>query len=368
MKLSLLKRLTVIAVTLLTLFSLSACKVEWLGDDGEVTADSLEKKVGISMPTKVIERWERDGANIDAGLKSAGFKTKLDYANDDPALQVSQIENMITEGCSVLIVAPIDSASLSMVLEKARSKNIKIISYDRLITDTSAVDFYVTFDNYKVGTLMGQFISDKFDLPNAAGPIYMEIFSGPPSDNNAGFFYHGAVDLLQPYIDSGVINIASGQISPEQTAVEDWDLGKAQSRMENILNGYYSDKRLNVALCANDALSRGAANALLSHGYTAGASDYPVLTGQDCEVASVEYIIEGKQGMSIFKDTRELGKQAIAVTTALLNGETPESNGSYNNKVQDVPSYNCELIAVTKDNYREVLIDSGYYTAEKLGV
>ncbi|MDR0963934.1 MAG: sugar-binding protein, partial [Clostridium sp.] len=279
------KRVLSLLLMSVLLFSLSACTIEWLGEDGEVIIDSSDLMIGIAMPTKAIERWERDGAAINEGLLAAGYKTKLDYANDDPTLQVSQIENMITAGCDVMIVVPVDSASLSTVLEKAKSKNIRILSYDRLITDTSAVDFYVTFDNYKVGTSMGQFIIDRLDLSNASGQYNMEIFAGPPADNNAAFFYQGAIDVLQPYINSGVIQIPSGQITKEQAAIEGWDLGTAQSRMENLLNAFYSDKHLDIALCSNDALARGAMNGLLSHGYTVGAPDFPIVTGQDCEIA-----------------------------------------------------------------------------------
>jgi putative multiple sugar transport system substrate-binding protein len=275
---------------------------------------------------------------------------------------------MITAGCKAIIVAAIDSASLSSVLQQAKDKGIYIISYDRLITDTKNVDFYVTFDNKKVGTEMAQYVSDKLDLPNATGSFNLEIFSGPPSDNNAGLIYGGMMEILQPYIDKGTLVIQSGQTTAAQTAIDNWDLANAQSRMENLLNGFYSDKKLNVALCANDSIGRGAANALISHGYTAGAADYPIVTGQDCEVATIQYIIEGKQGMSIFKDTRTLGKKAIEITQALLDGKTPDSNGVSDNKVFDVPTYNCELVAVTKDNYKAVLVDSGYYTEAELAV
>jgi putative multiple sugar transport system substrate-binding protein len=361
MKISTLRRIAAVLATLMLCITLSACA-------GAGGSNSGKTMVGISMPTKSIQRWERDGTNIESGLKTAGYDTMMEFANDDTALQVSQLENMINAGCKAIIIAAIDSTSLSSVLDQAKSKGIFIISYDRLITDTKNVDFYVTFDNKKVGTEMATYVEQKLDLANASGPFNLELFSGPPSDNNAGIIYSGMMEVLQPYIDSGKIVIPSGQITAEQTAIDNWELANSQTRMENLLNGFYTDKKINVALCANDTLGRGAANAVLAAGYTAGAADYPIITGQDCEVPTIQYIVDGKQSMSIFKDTRTLGKQAIAAAMDLLGGKTPESNGVSNNKVFDVPTYNCELIAVTKDNYKEVLIDGGYYTEADLGL
>jgi putative multiple sugar transport system substrate-binding protein len=281
-------------------------------------------------------------------------------------MQVSQLENMINRGCKAIIVAAIDSVSLSAVLEQAKTNGIYVISYDRLITDTKNIDFYVTFDNKKVGTEMAQYVSDKLDLPNAVGPFNIEISSGPPSDNNAGLIYGGMMEILQPYIDTGKLVIPSGQVTAAETAIDNWELANSQTRMENLLNGFYSDKKLDIAICANDTIGRGAANAILAAGYTAGSADYPIITGQDCEIATIQYIIDGKQSMSVFKDTRTPGEQAISAAMALLDGQTPVSNGVSDNKVFDVPTYNCELTAVTKDNYQTILIDSGYYTAEEL--
>jgi putative multiple sugar transport system substrate-binding protein len=355
------------ALLALTLLFITSCTIE-RDLTGQMGASSENLTVGISMPTKSVQRWDRDGQNLESGLQAAGYKTMMEYANDSATDQVSQLENMINAGCDALIVAAVDSSSLSTVLSAAKAKGIYVISYDRLITDTDAVDFYVTFDNYKVGELMGQYIEDTLNLETATGPIYLEVFAGPPSDNNASFFYGGAMDILTPYIEKGVLKIASGQVTAEQTAIDNWELEKAQSRMENILNGFYSDKKVQVVDCANDGLARGVSNALLSHGYQPGTADFPLITGQDCEIASIRYIIEGKQSMSVFKDTRILGEEAIKVTDALLTGKIAVSNGVYNNRVFDVPSYNCELIAVTKDNYKEVLIDSGYYTEADLGL
>jgi putative multiple sugar transport system substrate-binding protein len=322
--------------------------------------------VGISMPTKSIQRWETDGENMRKGFEDAGYATMVEFANDDTALQVSQLENMINKGCKAIVVAAIDSASLSNVLQQAKDKGIYIISYDRLITDTPNVDFYVTFDNKKVGTEMALYVEKALDLANAAGPINMEISSGPPSDNNAGLIYGGMMEVLQKYIDSGVVVIPSGQTTAEQTAIDNWELANSQTRMENLLNGFYTDKKLNIAICANDTTGRGAANAIIAAGYTPGAADYPIITGQDCEKATVQYIIDGKQSMSIFKDTRTLGEQAMKATISLLDGKAPDQNGTSDNKVFEVPTYNCDLVAVTKDNYKEIFVDGGYYTEADL--
>jgi putative multiple sugar transport system substrate-binding protein len=358
MKIATLRRIAVALVVTLVCLTLASCA----GATGGKTM------VGISMPTKSIQRWETDGENMRKGFEAAGYATMVEFANDDTAQQVSQLENMINKGCKAIVVAAVDSVSLSSVLEQAKNKGIFIISYDRLLTDTPNVDFYVTFNNKKVGTEMALYVEKTLDLANAAGPLNMEISSGPPSDNNAGLIYNGMMEVLQPYIDSGVVVIPSGQTTAEQTAIDNWELANSQTRMENLLNGFYTDKKINIAICANDTTGRGAANAIIAAGYTPGAADYPIITGQDCETASVQYIIDGKQGMSIFKDTRTLGDQAIKATISLLNGTKPDQNDVSNNKVFDVPTYNCDLIAVTKDNYKQVLVDGGYYTLADLGL
>jgi putative multiple sugar transport system substrate-binding protein len=367
MRKSFLRCIAAVLSAMMLCLVMASCSVE-SGAGANTASGASESMVGISMPEKETQRWERDGANIKTGLEASGYKTMLEFANNSPSDQVTQIENMINAGCDALIIAAVDSASLTTVLETAKSKGIYVIAYDRLITDTKNVDFYVTFDNFKVGTEMASYIEKTLDLKNAAGPFNLEIFSGSLSDNNARIVYDGMMSILQPYLDSGKLVVPSGQTTLEQTGTEGWSLDKAQERAENILNGYYSDKKLNAVASANDGIGRGVANALISAGYTAGAADYPVITGQDCEIATVQYINDGKQGMSIFKDTRTLGKRAITATVSLLSGQKAESNGVTNNKVVDVATYNCELVAVTKDNYKAELVDSGYYTMAELGI
>lgn len=322
-------------------------------------------KVGVAMPTKDLQRWNQDGSNMQAELEAAGYEVDLQYASNDPATQVSQIENMINGGCSVLVIAAIEGDSLSTVLEGAKSANIPVIAYDRLIMNTDAVSYYATFDNYMVGTKQGQYIVDQLDLDNADGPFNMEITAGDPGDNNAGYFYQGAIDVLQPYIDAGKIVIPSGQKEFADVATPLWATETAQSRMENILSSNYADgTNLDICLCSNDSTALGVENALAAN-YT---GNYPIVTGQDCDMANVKNMIAGKQSMSIFKDTRTLASQVVKMVGQILNGETVDVNNTedYDNGTGVIPSYLCEPVFADVNNYKELLIDSGYYTEADL--
>ena len=322
-------------------------------------------KVGVSMPTKDLQRWNQDGANMQAELEAAGYEVDLQYASNDVATQVSQIENMINGGCSVLVIASIDGESLTTVLEGAKSKNIPVIAYDRLIKNTDAISYYATFDNYKVGQTQGQYIVDALDLDNAEGPFNMEITGGSPDDNNATFFYNGAIDVLKPYMDAGKIVVPSGQIDFATVGTPAWATETAQARMENILSSNYSDgTTLHIALCSNDSTALGVENALAAN-YT---GDYPVVTGQDCDIANVKNMIDGKQSMSVFKDTRTLASQVVKMVGQILKGETVEVNDTetYDNGTGVIPSYLCEPVFADVNNYKELLIDSGYYTEADL--
>ena len=322
-------------------------------------------KVGVSMPTKDLQRWNQDGANMQAELEAAGYEVDLQYASNQEETQVSQIENMINGGCSVLVIAAIEANSLSTVLEKAKSANIPVIAYDRLIMNTDAIAYYATFDNYKVGVTQGQYIIDTLDLDNAAGPFNMEVTAGDPGDNNAPFFYNGAMDTLQPYIDAGKIVIPSGQVDFATVGTPKWSTETAQSRMENILSSNYADgTQLDICLCSNDSTSLGVQNALAAN-YT---GDYPIVTGQDCDIANVKNMLDGKQSMSVFKDTRTLASQVVKMVGQILNGEEVEVNDTttYDNGTGVIPSFLCEPVFADKDNYKELLIDSGYYTEADL--
>jgi putative multiple sugar transport system substrate-binding protein len=314
----------------------------------------------------MLQRWENDGNNMIKFLEADGFEVKIDYADDKVPNQISQIENMITAGCKILIVAPIDGSALNTVLNTAKSKGIPVVSYDRLLMGTDAVKYYVTFDNEKVGEMQGQYIIDKLGLATGAGPFNIELFAGPTSDNNAKIFFGGAMKVLQPYIDSGKLVVKSGQTKFEQCSTA-WETVPAQTRMETILSqAYSSGDKVQAVLCNNDALARGVANALKSAGYAPGAN-YPVITGQDCETASVKNIVEGTQSMSVFKDTRTLSETAAKLVKSILDNKPDAPNGDpYNNGVVDVPSYLCKPVDVDVTNYQSLLIDSGYYTADQI--
>ena len=328
-------------------------------------------KVGVAMPTQSLPRWVRDGDLMKTKLEAAGFEVDLQFANNEVATQVSQLENMISGGAKVLVVASIDGSALDTVLATAKEAGIPIIAYDRLLTDTKNVDYYTSFDNYKVGQIQGQYVIDKFDLSNEAvkGPFTIEFTAGSPDDNNAGLFFNGAFDLLKPYLDSGKLVCKSGQTSFEACATAKWTAEVAQARMDNILSANYSDAltggtKLDMVMCSNDSTAQGVTNSLVAAGFT--KDNIPVITGQDCDIANTKNMIAGLQAMSVFKDTRTLAAQTVTMVSDILSGKTPETNASYNNKTKDVPSYNCTPVFADASNYQTILIDSGYYTADQL--
>ncbi|SRR5574344_226840 len=329
------------------------------------TATSGGTKVGVSMPTKDLQRWNQDGANMQSQLEDAGYSVDLQYASNDPQTQLSQIENMISSGCKVLVIAAIDGSSLGEALDMAEDKDVPVIAYDRLLMDSDSVDYYATFDNYKVGTVQGQYIADTLDLENAAGPFNLEITAGDPGDNNASYFYQGAMDVLQQYIDSGKLVVVSGQTAFADVATASWATETAQSRAENILSSYYADgTNVDAWLCSNDSTALGVENALAAN-YT---GKYPIITGQDCDVANVKNMIAGLQSMSVFKDTRTLASQVVKMVTQIVKGETVDVNDTktYDNGAKVVPSYLCDPVFADVNNYEEILITSGYYTADQL--
>ncbi|SES90233.1 multiple monosaccharide ABC transporter substrate-binding protein [[Clostridium] polysaccharolyticum] len=321
--------------------------------------------VGVAMPTKDLQRWNQDGANMKSELEAAGYEVDLQYASNDIATQVSQIETMISNGCNLLVIASIDGDSLGTVLEQAKEADIPVIAYDRLIMNSDAVSYYATFDNYKVGTVQGQYIEDSLDLKNAEGPFNLEVVTGDPGDNNAQFFYNGAMDVLKPYIEEGKLTIQSGQKEFAEVATPNWATETAQARMENILSSFYADgKKLDVVLCSNDSTALGVTNALEAN-YT---GDWPIITGQDCDIANVKNMIAGKQSMSIFKDTRELAKKTVEMVKAVMSGgEAPVNDTkTYNNGTGVISTYLCDPVYADLNNYKKLLIDSGYYKESDL--
>ena len=328
-------------------------------------ADAAGGLVGVAMPTKDLQRWNQDGSNMEEQLKLAGYEVDLQYASNDVATQVSQIENMINGGCKCLVIASIDGSSLGDVMAKAKEASIPVIAYDRLIMDSDAVSYYATFDNYMVGTIQGQYVIDQLDLDNAEGPFNVEFTTGDPGDNNANFFFNGAMDLLKPYIESGKIVVQSGQTEFADVATANWATENAQSRAENILSSFYADgTKLDAWVCSNDSTALGVANALAAN-YT---GEYPIITGQDCDIASVKNILADKQSMSIFKDTRTLAAKTVEMVDAIMKGgEAPVNDTeTYDNGTGIIPSFLCEPVFADKTNYKELLIDSGYYTEADL--
>lgn len=331
--------------------------------------DSSASKVGVSMPTKDLQRWNQDGANMKAMLEKAGYAVDLQYANNEIATQVSQVENMISGNCKVLVIASIDGSALKSVLAVAKEKGIPVIAYDRLIMNSDAVSYYATFDNWKVGTFQGEYLRDTLELDTRTDPVYMEMFTGSPDDNNINFFFGGAISILEPYINNGKIIVKSGQTSKAQCATLNWSTEEAQKRMENLIaaNGYGPNgARLDAVLSSNDSCANGITNALVAAGYT--KDNFPLVTGQDCDITSVKNMIKGLQAMSIFKDTRTLASKVVEMVDALMKGSEPPINDTktYDNGTGIIPSFLCEPVFATIDNYKELLVDSGYYTADQL--
>ena len=334
-------------------------------EEAAPAAESNGTKVGVSMPTKDLQRWNQDGANMEAELKAAGYEVDLQYANTEPQTQVSQIENMISNGANVLVIAAIEASSLGEALDMAKAANIPVVAYDRLLMNSDAVSYYATFDNYKVGQVQGQYIIDTLDLDNADGPFNLEITAGDPGDNNAPFFYSGAMDLLQPYIDEGKLVVKSGQTAFEEVGTPQWKTETAQSRADNIISSFYADgTNIDVWLCSNDSTALGVETAL-ANSYN---GEYPIVTGQDCDIENTKNMIAGKQSMSVFKDTRTLATQVVKMVGQILNGEEVDVNDTetYDNGTGVIPSFLCDPVFADANNYKELLIDSGYYTEDQL--
>src|SRR6478609_7435705 len=323
--------------------------------------------VGIAMPTKSSARWIDDGNNMVKVLKERGYNTDLQYAEDDIPNQLSQVENMVTKGAKALVIAAIDGTTLSDVLKQAKAKGITVIAYDRLIRGSANVDYYATFDNFQVGVLQAQSIETALGLKEGKGPFNIELFGGSPDDNNAFFFYDGAMSVLKPYIDSGKLVVQSKQMGMDKVSTLRWEASVAQARMENLLSAFYTKNHVDAVLSPYDGLSIGIIAALKGVGYGTKELPMPVISGQDAEVPSVKSIINHEQYSTIFKDTRELAKVAAGMVDAVLSGGKPEVNDTktYENGVKVVPSYLLKPVAVDASNWKEALIDTGYYKAEQ---
>ncbi len=352
------------------------------GSDSETESDSTGsgKKVGIAMPTKSLERWNRDGSYLEEQFSSKGFEVSLTYSDNKIDQQVKDIEALIADDVDLLVIAAIDGESLSQVLADAKDEGIPVISYDRLIMNTDAVSYYVSFDNYTVGKLQGEFVKEQLDLDNAEGPYNIEFTAGDPADNNAGFFFNGAYDVLKPYIDDGKLVVPSGQTEFDQVATKAWDTATAMTRFQNILGSNYSDgTQLDVALCSNDSTALGVTQAIETD-YAGNNS--VIITGQDGDEANLANIVDGKQTMTVYKAVANEAVATLDLGIALLNGETPDATlidnsgwsfectydtESYDNGTGIIPSYLLVPTVVTKDNIQTELVDTGYYTMDDDG-
>ncbi|WP_417249306.1 multiple monosaccharide ABC transporter substrate-binding protein [Celeribacter sp.] len=328
-------------------------------------ADGL---IGIAMPTKSSARWISDGNSMVEQFTEAGYDTDLQYAEDDIPNQLAQIENMITKGVDVLVIAAIDGTTLSNALANAAAAGVKVIAYDRLIRDSGDVDYYATFDNFKVGVQQASSLVSGLEKRFGEGPYNVELFGGSPDDNNAYFFYDGAMSVLQPLIDDGTINIVSGQMGMDTVGTLRWDGAVAQARMDNLLSAHYTDATIHGVLSPYDGLSIGILSSLKGVGYGSGDMKMPIVTGQDAEVPSVKSMLAGEQYSTVFKDTRTLAGVAVGMAEALLGGAEPEINDTttYDNGVKVVPSYLLEPVSVDSTNWEEVLVGSGYYTMDQI--
>lgn len=320
--------------------------------------------IGVAMPTQSLQRWNQDGANMKKELEAKGYKVDLQYANNDVNTQIQQIENMIVKGSKVVVIAAVDCSALTDVLKKAADNGVKVIAYDRLIMKTPNVDYYATFDNFKVGVIQGQYIETKLGLKDGKGPFNIELFGGSPDDNNANYFFDGAYSILKPYIESGKLVVTSGQKDFAKISIQSWDSAKAQARMDNLITANYAGgKKLDAILSPNDSLAVGIVASLKNAGYGSSDKPYPIITGQDCDKPNIIAMINGKQSMSVFKDTRTLASKVVEMIDSLLNGkEAPvNDNKTYDNGSKVVPSFLCDPVYADKDNYKKILVDSGYY-------
>lgn len=351
------KKLIALGLASVLVFSMTGC-----------AKTNNEKLIGVAMPTKSSQRWIQDGDNMKKQLEEKGYTVDLQYGEDNVDNQVAQIENMISKGAKVLVIAAIDGSALTDVLQKAADAGIETIAYDRLIRGTKNVSYYATFDNFKVGVQQATTIVQGLDLDNQAGPFNIELFGGSSDDNNAYFFYDGAMSVLQKYIDDGKLVVKSGQTGMDKVATLRWDGATAQARMDNILSAFYTTENVDAVLSPYDGISIGIISSLKGVGYGSADKPMPIVSGQDAEVPSVKSIIAGEQYSTIFKDTRVLAEKCVKMVDAAFQGTEPEINDTttYDNGKIVVPAYLCDPVPVDATNYKEILIDSGYYKESDL--
>ncbi|MGW3569467.1 multiple monosaccharide ABC transporter substrate-binding protein [Streptomyces sp. NPDC000941] len=360
------RALAALAALLTLSLTATACGQEAVGGSRYKGGDS--NTIGISMPVKTSARWIADGKNMVKQFQAAGYKTDLQYGEDDVRTQVAQLENMVTKQYKLLVIAPIDGTALTDVMQSAHDANIPVISYDRLILGSKYVDYYATFDNFKVGVLQASYLVKKLGLTEGKkGPFNIELFAGSSDDNNTRYFFNGAMSVLKPYLADGRLVVRSGQTKLNQLYTAKWSGKDAQDRMENLLNKAYSNADLNAVLSPYDGMSMGILSALQGVGYGTKSKPYPFVSGQDAELPSIKSIIRGEQTQTVYKDTRKLAKATVQMATAKLDGGKPQVNDtkSYNNGKKIVPAYLLNPVSIDKSN-TQLLVKEGYYTAGQL--
>ncbi|MFC8131969.1 multiple monosaccharide ABC transporter substrate-binding protein [Streptomyces sp. NPDC057302] len=363
-------RLTAAVATAVLLGSLTACGQEAKGGSRYQPDEGKGSTIGLAMPTKASERWIADGNNMAEQFQKAGYKTDLQYGDDKVENQIAQLENMITKGRSLLVVAAIDGSALTEVMQRAHDAGIPVISYDRLILGTKYVDYYASFDNERVGRLEAQYVVKKLKLgkPEKGGDTRnIELFAGSPDDNNTKYFWSGAMKVLQPYFESGQLTVRSKQTKMNQATTLRWDGGTAQKRMDDLISKNYGSAKVDAVLSPYDGISIGIISALKSAGYGSKSQPLPVITGQDAELASVKSIIRGEQTQTVFKDTRKLAAQTVAMGDAVLNDKKVKVNNTkdYDNGKKTVPSFLLDPVSIDKSN-TQLLVDEGYFKAGQL--
>ena len=349
-----------------------ACSMASCGAKKETSKQTTVKKtIGIAMPSQKLERWNNDGESLKSQFEQAGYSVDLRFSENDADQQNTDINGMLKDGVDLLLIAAVDGTTLSDTLTVAKEKNIPVVAYDRLIMDTDALTYYVSFDNYAVGKLQGEFVKSKLYLTSTTSEYNIEFVAGDAGDNNARYFFNGAYDVLKPYIDNNTLHIRSGKNTFEQVATKDWSSEIAEQNMKETLASYYKDTELHVALCANDSTALGVANAL--------ASDYkgkntPIITGQDGDVANLKNIVDGTQSMTVYKNVHDEAAVAFEVCRMLLDGDIPTSklagefenikvnydSESYNNGVRYIQSYLLVPNVITSENL-QLLVDNGSY-------
>jgi putative multiple sugar transport system substrate-binding protein len=336
------------------------------GCAGTATTGTASKtKIGLAMPTKEQPIWIAQGERLTEAFEAAGFEVVIEYAEDVAERQITQVENMLLKGCKYLIIASVDGYAVSDVVKKAKEAGATVIASDRLIMNTADVDYYMTFDLVRMGEIQGEYIEKALGLKDGKGPFTLEIFSGSPDDPNSIPFYEGAMNILQPYIDSGMLVIKSGQVNLNVTGTLKWDSATAQSRMDNIISSYYNDEKLDAVLVAADCIALGVISSLNSLGYGSAERPFPIITGQDSELTAIKYILDGKQSMTVFLDAKLLSEKMVALVGDLEAGKAITADTTYNNGMKDVPTLMYDPVLIDKDNYT-LLIDRGFYTAEEL--